>query len=121
MIVAPKFHRADPREQVLAHCFQVILVGNAGSVVVAGEPHEAADRQPAKSPLHAGLVRMAKPRLAESDGELVDLGSHGLAHQEVAKLMHGDHDAEHQEDRYERAQEVDEDAGHELTQPPAYA
>ena len=59
-------------------------LGQAGGVVVAGELHVAAQRNPADAPLDAGLVAPGADRPPEADGEALDLRAESAGRQEVA-------------------------------------
>src|SRR5204863_4864398 len=62
--------------------------------------------QPADPPLDARLVCPPGDRLAETDGELVDLGADSLGGQEMAQFMDRHHNADHQQERHHVHQDV---------------
>ncbi len=96
-------------QHLLPELGEVLGVGNAGRVLVAGEAHIATHGDPAETPLHAGLVAPRQKRLAEADGEAVAGHAAQAGHGQVAELMDGDDKRQHRQER----QDIDRNSLHD--------
>ncbi len=83
---------------------KVVLVGDACDILVAGEHHVTADRDPADTPLDAALVTPAQQSAAKPDGEPFDRNAEQARSEEVAELVHGDDKQQHEKERRNIAQ-----------------
>jgi len=75
------------------------LVGHGGTIQVAGEFHIATQGQPGQPPLDPVAIRPAEQGPAKADREAVDLHLEGARDEEMAQLVNGDDNGQHQQER----------------------